>query len=106
MPRPTRCPHGDPARYHLHQLRKLRQGSKLTQADLATLVGCSPGLISQLERGLACPSLQLATRLKEALHLDSIDALMEEDPPADERSHVYGGSYLFYLWPFLLAACA
>lgn len=104
MPRPTRCPHGDPSRYLLHSLVIYRKAKRLTQEALAARVGCSASRISQLEHGRACPSLHLATRLKEVLDAPSLEALMA-DPNPNKRSDDHGRTHLFYLWGVVLAAC-
>ena len=104
MPRPTKCPQGDPARYILHSLVIYRKAKGLTQEALADLVGCSGSRICQLERGKRCPSLHLATLLKEVLDAPSIEALMVH-PNGHERSLDDGGTCLLYLWGVVLATC-
>ena len=51
------------------RVRTLRDGLKLTQQALARQVGCTHGLISQIESGLTCPSLATVFRLAAALEV-------------------------------------
>jgi transcriptional regulator with XRE-family HTH domain len=49
------------------RIRALRDARQLTQKALASQVGCTHGLISQIESGLTCPSLDKIFRIAAAL---------------------------------------
>lgn len=49
------------------RLRRLRKGYGLTQEDLAKMVGVNKQTISQYERGVRRPDLEMLTRLSERL---------------------------------------
>ena len=49
------------------QIRQLRKAKGLTLAELATLIGKTPGFLSQIERGLARPGLGTLRDLGAAL---------------------------------------
>ena len=55
-----------------NRIRKARLLHKLTQAELAKMVGCSKNAISSYERGEFYPSLPVAIRLCQVF-----DCLME-----------------------------
>jgi transcriptional regulator with XRE-family HTH domain len=67
----------DPAHVGV-RLRAFREARQLTQKTLATQVGCTPGLISQIEGGQTCPSLENVLLLAEALAILPMQLL---DPP-------------------------
>ena len=46
---------------------------RMTQAELAGLVDITPGMVSQMEKGLKQPSLQLAARLERIGVCDAAD---------------------------------
>ena len=48
-------------------IRRLREGAGLTQAELGKRVGVSQSMIAQIERGRKEPSLALCRELVEAL---------------------------------------
>lgn len=53
-----------------------RRTQRLTQADLASLAGCSPSSIANLERGhWSRPSTRFLENLAEALGIDRDEAL-------------------------------
>jgi transcriptional regulator with XRE-family HTH domain len=58
------------------RVRHYREQLHLTQAQLATQIGCSRVAITQFEAGTATPSLALLVRLKVALQAPSLDALL------------------------------
>lgn len=62
-------------------LRKLRKAKGLSLQRLAEASGVSVGMISQVERGLANPSMRLLTALRRALNI-SMQELFGEDPVA------------------------
>lgn len=74
-------------------LRTLRNQRKLSTRALASLIGVSSGFISQLENGIAMPSLATLVKLAGALNVQIAD-LFEATPPAtqiirrDERPRV------------------
>ena len=63
----------------LKNLRRARTLRRLTQGDLAQLVGCRQQVVSDFERGLLPPSVELVTRIAEALEM-SPDALCGRRP--------------------------
>jgi transcriptional regulator with XRE-family HTH domain len=62
------------------RLRYYRDQCKLTQAQLASQVGCTRVAITQFESGTSTPSLEVLVRLKVALQAPSLDALVEACP--------------------------
>ena len=57
------------------RLKELRQQEGLTQSQLAEVVGCSDGFVSQVERGICNPSLEFLVQLSGLYHLP-IDHLL------------------------------
>ena len=62
-------------------LRAARQARGLSLQDLAAQSGVSVGMISQVERGRANPSMRLLTALRRALNI-SIQQMFGESPDA------------------------
>lgn len=60
-------------------LRRLRSEQKLSLQELSNLAGVSVGMLSQIERGIANPSLKLLTRIRQALGAP-VGGLFEEAP--------------------------
>ena len=50
-----------------NRLREFRAKKGLTQMQIADVVGCQQGLVSQYERGVYTPSVHNALRLARAL---------------------------------------
>ena len=50
-----------------NRLREFRAKKGLTQMQIADVLGCQQGLVSQYERGVHTPSLHNALRLAHAL---------------------------------------
>lgn len=50
-----------------NRLREFRAKKGLTQMQIADVLGCQQGLVSQYERGVYTPSLHNALRLARAL---------------------------------------
>jgi transcriptional regulator with XRE-family HTH domain len=88
------------------RLRRWRRAASLSLADIAAATDLSPGYISQVERGLANPSLETLKRLADAVGQSVGGLFVEaEDPPrrndqlwvtrAGERRRItYAGSKL------------
>jgi transcriptional regulator with XRE-family HTH domain len=57
------------------RLSVLRKLKKLSQADLAEKIGVHTNVIGRYERGLAKPSIELATKLSDVLEV-SLDYLV------------------------------
>lgn len=65
-------------------LRKLRKEKKLSLQDLAAASGVSVGMISQVERDLANPSMRVITALRRALNISMQEMFGESDESALE----------------------
>ena len=61
------------------RIRQLRLARGMIAADLASRAGVSPSFLSQVERGLATPSLKVLNALANALEV-TVAALVEGDP--------------------------
>lgn len=61
------------------RIRELRLARKLSLQDLATASGVSVGMLSQIERGMANPSLRTLTRIRMALNV-TLSALFSDSP--------------------------
>lgn len=66
-------------------LRAYRKERRLTQTELAHLVGVAPAYVSQIESALRMPSLKVARRFAEALKIELPVLLGTSDPEAGER---------------------
>lgn len=72
-------------------IRRTRESRGQTLEALATRAGVSPGLLSQVERGMGNPSFRTLHKVAGALHLRVADLMSEVDPErqivvrADER---------------------
>jgi transcriptional regulator with XRE-family HTH domain len=81
-----------------HRIRAARSRRGLSAAELANLAGVSKSLVSQIERGIAAPSIDTVRRLASALHLPVFSLFMEEPDVgmvvrrADRRIVRYPGS--------------
>jgi transcriptional regulator with XRE-family HTH domain len=64
-------------------LRNRRRGLKMSLADVAGLAGVSTSFVSQVERGVANPTLATLKSLTEALG-SSVGALLEEEETGGE----------------------
>jgi len=84
-------PSPDPEAVELGQkIRELRQARRMTAAALARSVGVSQSLISQVERGLATPSITTLRGIARELHVPmSALFLGPHDASADETDR-YG----------------
>src|ERR1700730_9827032 len=62
-----------------HNLARIRKQLKLTQGDVAKLVGCSPETIKAVEVGKLALSEGLAARISRALGFNKADWLLKND---------------------------
>lgn len=89
-------------------LRRLRQEKGLSLQELALTAGVSAGMLSQVERDRANPSLRLLTQIRVALGA-SVSELFEEaqprpaDPPFVRRAHRRGWLELGHISKELLS---
>jgi transcriptional regulator with XRE-family HTH domain len=60
-------PHGDTMPQVSAAIRRLRAEQKISLQELSNRAGVSVGMLSQIERGIANPSLKLLTRIRQAL---------------------------------------
>lgn len=59
-------------------LKKLRKEKGLTQGDLANMVQITQAHVSQIERGMATPSIQLLEKLAYVLEVNLYDFFKDE----------------------------
>ncbi|MCC7271089.1 MAG: cupin domain-containing protein [Alphaproteobacteria bacterium] len=64
------------------RIRRLRQENGLTLSELAQRSGISVGMLSQIERDLANPSLRTLTRIRMALAVPLSALFAEDEPPS------------------------
>ncbi len=89
-------------------IRRLRQARNMTLQELAVASGVSVGMLSQVERDRANPSLRVLTQIRMALGV-SVSALFEDaaprpaDPPFVRRADRRGWLELGYLSKELLS---
>lgn len=65
-------------------LRKLRKEKKMSLQDLAAVSGVSVGMISQVERDLANPSMRVITALRRSLNISMQEMFGESDGSASD----------------------
>ncbi len=74
-------------------IRRLRVDKKITQSELAEVVGISQAMLCQIERGTKNPSLQIGKEISDALGC-TIDELLcedtDDDKPADPNQTTKG----------------
>jgi transcriptional regulator with XRE-family HTH domain len=83
--------HGTEAAYIGAKLRQWRQENGMTLSDVARAVELSVGYISQIERGLANPSLETLKRLTDVLG-QTVGALFSNESAAPAGSLAYSVS--------------
>src|SRR5687767_7697825 len=67
------------------EIRALRQHRGMKLADLADEIGMSTSLISQIERGITAPSLEVLWAISRALGVP-IGAFFQEDGSTDQQA--------------------
>lgn len=85
----------------MNRVRNLRKSLRLSQVELAEIVGCSQGMISKIEKGTANPTLDLIEALAKALKTEpaslfglpetqqrAMDAMSRMDPDLRESALV------------------
>jgi transcriptional regulator with XRE-family HTH domain len=65
-------------------IKAARKAAKMSQEALALNADVDRTYVSQLERGIANPSLLILVRLADILHVDILDLLAAIDP-SDKR---------------------
>jgi transcriptional regulator with XRE-family HTH domain len=60
------------------KIKKIRKNKNLTIRKLASLVGCSNGYISQLEKGDVTPSITILKKISNTLGMRLVDFFLEE----------------------------
>ena len=64
-------------------IRNLRKGRKLTLRELAKMVNCTSGHISQIENELADPSIAALKKISMALEVKLVDFFIEDSVEDD-----------------------
>lgn len=62
------------------KIRVLREQKEITVKHLAELVECTPSFISQIERGMANPSINTLKKISSVLGVSLVHFFDEEDP--------------------------
>jgi len=71
---------------HLGALvRRVRRDAELTVAELSAKAGVSSGMISQIERGQANPSIKVLQKLGAALNIPVATLLEDAEPPPQRK---------------------
>ena len=68
-------------------LRQARQARGMTQAHIASLVGCQQATVSEYEAGKTLPSLYVFWRLSEILGVGMCDLAGQRHPSGSPRTH-------------------
>lgn len=65
--------------YHMigRRIKYIRENNNMTQAELASYVGCTSQHISVIERGIKLPKLDTFVKIINALHISS-DILLQD----------------------------
>ncbi len=67
-----------------NKIKIIRKNKNLTIRKLASLVGCSNGYISQLEKGNVTPSITILKKISNALGIKLVDFFLEEQDEQNE----------------------
>lgn len=66
------------------KLKALRMANHLTLKELAKKAGCTGAYLSQLERGLANPSIMILKNIASALHVKVVDLFLEDETNGED----------------------
>lgn len=66
------------------KLKQIRKSKGYTLSNLSSMTGCTSSFLSQLERGLKQPSLEMLRRISNCLEVPIFD-LISEDEPSESR---------------------
>lgn len=67
------------------RIRTLRKAAKLSQAELAELIGTDPPLIGRYERGITMPSIEQLIKLSTALKVSPGELLPSQEDELREK---------------------
>lgn len=71
------------------QLRTMRKAAKLSMSDLAQKANLSVGMISQIERGVASPSIRSLRQISDALGVRPAEFFQDgSQPPLEEMGKI------------------
>ncbi|ATW24941.1 helix-turn-helix domain-containing protein [Candidatus Formimonas warabiya] len=74
------------------RIRQIRKGKNISIVELASIVGVSKSLISQVERGDIFPSLQTLEKIADALEVEITEFFKIESPKITEEDIVVRGN--------------
>ena len=77
-------------------IRSIRLKKKLTQLELAEMIGVSDKAVSKWERGCGAPDISLLPLLSEALQIDT-EALLRGDTEENDMNNGNMKKMKFYL---------
>jgi transcriptional regulator with XRE-family HTH domain len=66
------------------KLKPLRLANHMTLKELSKKAGCTDAYLSQLERGLANPSIMILKKIASALQVKVVDFFLEEETNGDD----------------------
>ena len=70
-----------------NRLREIRLDARLTQKDMADVVGLTPGSVGAMENGLYTPNYDVLRALKKKLNI-SYDYLIDGDKTSASRQEI------------------
>lgn len=79
-------------------IRSIRLKKKLTQLELAEMIGVSDKAVSKWERGCGAPDISLLPLLSEALQIDT-EALLRGDTEENDMNNGNMKKMKFYICP-------
>jgi transcriptional regulator with XRE-family HTH domain len=66
---------------NIMKLKQIRKSKGYTLSDLSSMTGCTSSYLSQLERGLKQPSLEMLRRISNCLEVPVFHLLSDEESP-------------------------
>lgn len=78
---------------NIMKLKPIRKSRGYTLSDLSSMVGCTSSYLSQLERGLKQPSLEMLRRICVCLNIPIFDLLSEEENQSTNISKTSDNRY-------------
>lgn len=78
---------------NIMKLKEIRKSKGYTLANLSNMAGCTSSYLSQLERGLKIPSLEMLRRICNCLDVPIFDLLSENETPNANIENTFKTKY-------------